>query len=267
MKQILILALRKYKLLHIAESFKSKYSYLMGRKKINKFKKEYPNFILPPWNISYDAYAGLDPYKYYELGFNHASIISQYVKNFVAPSSGQMVICDWGCGPMRVLRHLPLLIGQSNYYVGLDFNPDTVKWASANFQNIKFLNNNLSPPLPLESESVDVIYNISVFTHLSKEMFLAYVDELSRVLKKGGLLIATLHGDRNSKNLLPFELIRYKNGEFVARDNVKEGKRIFISYHPTDFVLNAFNSFEVLAHNQDTVSNDFMQDWWVFRKN
>lgn len=219
---------------------------------------------MPPWDISYDAYAGLNPQDYLNLGIFHAKKISSFIKKH--NTKKKLVICDWGCGPMRVLRHLPDVALGSHAFVGLDYNKKTIDWARSSFPHIEFKLNNLNPPLPLEDESVDVIYCISVFTHLSEALFKAYVSDIYRSLKKGGILIATLHGDRNSIHLIKSELDQYNRGEFVVRDKVEEGKRIFASYHPKGFVENAFSQFSVEEHDDSNDEWNFQQDWWVFKK-
>jgi SAM-dependent methyltransferase len=57
------------------------------------------------------------------------------------------------------------------------------------------------PPLSLESASFDLIWALSVFTHLT-DASLAWLAELHRLLKPGGLLIATYMGRFNSERYL-----------------------------------------------------------------
>ena len=45
-------------------------------------KKIYTDFILPPWAIAYDAYAGLNPNDYLNLGVFHAKKIDFLVKKY-----------------------------------------------------------------------------------------------------------------------------------------------------------------------------------------
>ncbi len=50
------------------------------------------------------------------------------------------------------------------------------------------------PPTAYPDNSFDFIYAISVFTHLDEEMQFAWLQELKRISKKGGILILTVHG-------------------------------------------------------------------------
>jgi SAM-dependent methyltransferase len=50
------------------------------------------------------------------------------------------------------------------------------------------------PPTPLESDSFDLIYLYSVFSHLPEEMHWALLKEFHRLLAPGGMLIATTRG-------------------------------------------------------------------------
>ena len=58
------------------------------------------------------------------------------------------------------------------------------------------------PPLSYPDQSFDLIYAISVFTHLNEEMGNAWLQELHRVLKPNGLLIATTQDDASAQQEL-----------------------------------------------------------------
>jgi len=52
------------------------------------------------------------------------------------------------------------------------------------------------PPLPYSSEFFALVYSISVFTHLDHGGFAVWIKEAHRVMKPGGVLLVTLHGER-----------------------------------------------------------------------
>lgn len=58
--------------------------------------------------------------------------------------------------------------------------------------------NEEAPPLPLDSGSFDLVWAISVFTHIT-DRWASWLLELHRILRDGGLLFATIHGPDRSE--------------------------------------------------------------------
>lgn len=83
---------------------------------------------------------------------------------------------------------------------------------------INFNSNSLAPSLKYEDNSFDFLYSVSVFTHLSEEMHYRWFKENLRIVRPGGIIMLTTHGDKYK--LLPNELFRYEQGELVMRGNV-----------------------------------------------
>ena len=103
-------------------------------------------------------------------------------------------ILDFGCGCGRVIRYLRPAEKQTVF--GTDIDPECIEWCRQNLGNIAtFTVNAPQPPLAFPNESFDLVYGISVFTHLPEEMQFQWLEELARVLKKGGVLITSVHGE------------------------------------------------------------------------
>ena len=62
-------------------------------------------------------------------------------------------------------------------------------------QTVDFSENGPLPPLLFEPQSFDLIYGISVFTHLNQQFQPRWLQELRRILKPDGMLILSLHGE------------------------------------------------------------------------
>ena len=118
-------------------------------------------------------------------------------------------VLDFGCGAGRTLRHF-LAEAESAEIYGCDIDPPSVAWLEANLSPpLRVFRNDELPPLPLEDESLDLVWAISVFTHLA-DNWAGWLLELHRLLRAEGLLLATFHGPalsekwaKTSPNLRP----------------------------------------------------------------
>jgi SAM-dependent methyltransferase len=103
-------------------------------------------------------------------------------------------VLDFGCGAGRTLRHFVPEARACKRFYACDIDGASVGWVQANlsppFQ--AFLNGD-EPPLELPSDSLDFVYAVSVFTHLTAN-WSHWLLELHRVLDTDGLLLATFIG-------------------------------------------------------------------------
>lgn len=110
---------------------------------------------------------------------------------------GQSVL-DFGCGAGRTLRHFVADERPIELW-GCDIDAESIAWLEEHMAPPlhEFVNGE-RPPLPQPGESFDVVYCISVFTHLT-DSWSEWLVELHRVLKPGGLLVATFMGEGQSQ--------------------------------------------------------------------
>jgi len=103
-------------------------------------------------------------------------------------------VLDFGCGAGRTLRHFAPEASRAAEFWGCDIDAASIEWVQANLcPPFHAFCNAVVPPLPLEDASLDLIYAMSVFTHLA-DTWSAWLLELHRVLKPGGTLLATTLG-------------------------------------------------------------------------
>jgi len=105
-------------------------------------------------------------------------------------------ILDWGCGHGRVIRHFED-IGPGVELHAVDIDSDNIRWASENLPNISFSRGPLMPPLRVPDNTFDLVFGVSVMTHLSRAVQRAWLAEIQRILKPGGLALLTFAGDTN----------------------------------------------------------------------
>ena len=103
-------------------------------------------------------------------------------------------ILDFGCGCGRIITWFQNLYPQSKFY-GTDIDGEAIAWCQSNLANRgEFLVNKNLPPLPFADDFFDLVYSISIFTHLPEEMQFVWLKELNRVCRKGAYLLLTVHG-------------------------------------------------------------------------
>ncbi len=235
-----------------------------GRKNA-RYARERPGVAFPPDYMLFEAFQ-LDYQKYLEGGERTARWIQGLFEQY-APMQGKSVL-DWGCGPARVIRHFPGLLGAGASVCGTDYNAQTIAWCKEHISGVQFALNQLQPPTVFADAQFDFIYGISIFTHLSAPNHEAWFAELMRVSKPGGLLLLTTHGEVFCQKLTEQEQAQFKAGQLVVRGNVVEGHRVFAAFHPPSYMRSLFGTrAEVLQHIPGGPKNwGLEQDVWILRK-
>ena len=98
-------------------------------------------------------------------------------------------------------------------------------------------------------------------------MHYAWFEDLIRVLKPGGVLFLTLHGDAFIEKLTDSEKELFRNGKLVVKGNTKEGHRTFGAFQPESFVKELIGKNTVLEHVAGKViEGKPQQDVWIIQK-
>lgn len=177
-------------------------------------------------------------------------------------------VLDFGCGCGRVLRHWARLRGPRVH--GVDYNRELIEWVARNLPFVDVRQNHLRPPLPFSSASFDLVYALSVFTHLDAELGRLWLAELRRVLRPGGRLFFTTQGEayvaglRRSGGREAWE--RYLASELVVLDDDVSGTNRCSAFHPPPWVRNAMLAGWELEEHRPRSSPAFgHQDAWLVR--
>jgi SAM-dependent methyltransferase len=102
-------------------------------------------------------------------------------------------VLDFGSGAGRTLRHFADEAETAEFW-GCDIDAPSIEWMQKSLCPPFHARQTISvPPLALEHGSFDLIYAVSVFTHLTDHST-RWLLELHRTLRPHGLLIATLMG-------------------------------------------------------------------------
>ena len=227
---------------------------------------EADGLALPPASLR-TVVAGTPGVEWFlESGRQQSGIIRDAVERH-GPGLGEVErMLDFGCGCGRVIRHWAGLSGLEIH--GSDYNRRLVRWCESNLPFAEFSSNELSPPLAHQSGLFDLVYAISVFTHLPEELEQAWIDELGRILQPGGLLLLTTHGDSYLGRLNAEERARYLAGDPVVRWGSVAGTNLCTTFHPEAYVRERLAPrLELLEFvSEGGTIGSLRQDLVVFRK-
>jgi SAM-dependent methyltransferase len=152
---------------------------------------------------------------------------------------GLVRVLDFGCGCGRVLRHLAEWIDRVELH-GCDADAALAGWSARHLPFARVTRNRPHPPLPFPDRHFGLIWALSVFTHLPEANERAWLAELARVLRPGGLLLVTLHGAANAVVLGAAEGAAFARGERVTVGARRAGSNDCSAFHPERYVREVF---------------------------
>jgi SAM-dependent methyltransferase len=169
-------------------------------------------------------------------GRGHARLIQGLLAEDGTPIDELGAILDWGCGCGRILRHWAAL--DATRVHGCDINPRMVAWCDGNLPFAHVAVNDISPPLPYPDASLDLVYALSVLTHLPEDLQHEWVQECRRVLKPGGRLLFSTMGEHylTLQRLSEAERRSFEAGNLVVLYEGAPGTSLCSAYHPPSYV-------------------------------
>jgi SAM-dependent methyltransferase len=199
-----------------------------------------------------------------ESGARAAVSIRSALESAGVSLDGLSAILDFGCGCGRVLRHWA---GLRAAVYGCDVSTAHLRWCRRNLRFGRFDTNRLDPPLVHGDGAFDLVYALSVFTHLDAARQRAWMDELGRVLRGGGHLLLTTHGRHYLGGLTPEQARRFERGELVVVAPRAAGSNDCGAFHPESYVREELaRGWQVAAFVPEGALGNPKQDLWLLRK-
>lgn len=142
---------------------------------------------LPPARLRFHVAGSSDRSSFVSIGANAARQLMEAAARHRAPATINDVL-DFGCGCGRIARHLPAM-----RMTGIDVDARSIGWCAKHLAgDWRVIAHD--PPTALPSSAFDLVYAVSVFTHLAETRQRAWIAELHRLLRDGGLLVVTTLG-------------------------------------------------------------------------
>ncbi|MCI0707535.1 MAG: class I SAM-dependent methyltransferase [Ignavibacteriae bacterium] len=148
----------------------------------------FPTPLLPPDDIqkSFTSMSG-------EENLRQAFSFYQYIRDHYLAKSNPYVM-DFGCGWGRIARFFLKDTVPGNI-LAVDPYSLAVDWMRRTNLPCQIIKSNPLPPIPfVQNSSFDLIYAYSVFSHLSEEYFLSWINYLMGLLNEDGVLVFTTRG-------------------------------------------------------------------------
>jgi 2-polyprenyl-3-methyl-5-hydroxy-6-metoxy-1,4-benzoquinol methylase len=238
------------------------------------FSLSYPDFPLPDPERMRRVHGDGDPNAFVSVGYDVFHKLANAAERacpgiWLRPN---LQLLDWGCGCGRVARHFASLPGIS--ISGVDVDADNVSWCQTQLPFGAWKTIPLRPPTDLGDSTYDVVLGVSVFTHLKEQEQLAWLDELRRVTKPGGLVLVSVLADaavaRERHWPLPI-FFHWQRAAYVDGPSgdlngfIGEADYYRTTYHHRDYIRRVWSHyFDILDIMPAVIGN--LQDLVVLRK-
>ncbi|TAH09350.1 MAG: class I SAM-dependent methyltransferase [Sphingobacteriia bacterium] len=254
-------------LLHLTtvlDELNFQYQFILNYFDNTHFRKKNPSLKLPLNRDLYETFQ-LNYQRYSEDGLLAAKEIINWYQLYASPHPTH--ILDWGCGTARIIQYMPQILPQAICYAA-DIHSKRIEWNRKYFPQILFdiIEYN---QFPYPKLYFNLVYGISVFTHIHHAEQVVWLSEIHRILTTGGIAIVSTHGS-NYHHQLSTKQLRILNSEGVFTNNYKEQGHLLMSTYnnPEFFYKMASQYFEIEAYYNGKTHPDKLggQDIWVMKK-
>lgn len=214
---------------------------------------------LPPGRLRVLVAGTGDPGVFMESSRTGAEVVETALAAAGRELSG--TVLDFGCGCGRTARRWR---GRDIELHGCDYNPRLVDWCRRNLPFMQVAVNQPDPPAPYGDATFDVVYAISILTHLTEARAARWVADWRRLLRPGGTLVVTTIGDDYAGQLPAAQRARYDAGDAVVVKPRVEGLNVCVAHTPREHVRRLFADWSELAFTPGTAMPRFRQDVYVF---
>ena len=191
-------------------------------------------------------------------------------------------VLDVGCSVGRMALPLTDYLSKDGEYWGFDVNNESILWCqnhiTPRFENFHFIHsdvvnnkynkigsvNSQDYKFPFTDNYFDLIFLVSVFTHMLPPGVENYLSEISRVLKPGGICMITLFLLNDKPERMGYPRMGYldfkiDHGDYFSINSVTPEDSVA---YKEDYFLTLTHKFElktekVIRHNSRSIRKDY----------
>jgi SAM-dependent methyltransferase len=217
------------------------------------------------------VHGALDKESYIQVGKTCAQNIKDLLSLIGRDLASFNNILDFGCGSGRVIRFL-YNENDSYHLYGTDIDKEAISWCKKHLTFADWDTNDPLPPTRYANDTFDLIYGISVLTHLDEKMQFIWLNEMKRILKPNGVLILTVHGDglgfqgtEEEKALLSekgfvFKVVQTGRFKFDGLPDFYQH-----SHHSKEYVEREWSRFFKIIHYEERAINSHQDAVILFK--
>ena len=178
------------------------------------------------------------------VGVQAASLIMTCVGKHKSMPEAHAIL-DWGCGCGRVIRQMMKFVSPNRLF-GCDIDSEAIRWSQKNINGPAFSCVGPYPPTPYRSGTFDVVYGISVMTHLDERTQLLWLEELARITRSDAILALSIIGEELRRtNMPPFLAAEFQSRGFAAF--VPHYSAMLAPFSDEHYYKEAYHSLEYIA--------------------
>jgi SAM-dependent methyltransferase len=147
----------------------------------------------PPWQEMVTVGGETDLRLFLSIGHACYESVNKFISSELA---FPIKVLDFGVGCARTMRFFYRETDKYDCY-GCDVDRRAIDYINRYVPFINARTTNNLPPLPYQAGYFDIVYSISVFTHLENKSLNLWMKEMHRILKDKGSLELSLHGSRS----------------------------------------------------------------------
>ena len=202
---------------------------------------------LPPATLRYRVHGDLDLNSFLQSGRHCSDDVRSALASLGKDLGSFREVLDFGCGCGRTIIWFSEA-AKSVRFSGTDIDAAAIEWCREHLTFASFQVNGATPPLTYRTDSFDLIYALSVFTHLDEAFQVLWLGELQRITKPKGVVVLSVHGSYYWSGMAPQQVEKLREKGLLFERAPAPAQGLFPdwyqnAYHTQEYVRSTFSKY------------------------